>query len=50
MNVLLYQILLYPLHGKTKKTLAKAINLKYQLYHGMKNLNQILQIILRISI
>ena len=56
--MLLYQTLPYTIHGKMKKRHIRAISLKYQLQHGMKNLNylmyhilyQIFQIILSISL
>ena len=51
----LYQILVCTTHVKYKESHAKAINVKYQLEHGMKNLiylihllNQIFKIILNI--
>ena len=55
--MLLYQILAYTIHGKIQKNDTKTINLKYQLLHGMRNLNylidhilcQIFKIILTIS-
>ena len=36
--MLLYQILAFTIDGKYKKVF-KTINLKFQLQHGMKNLN-----------
>ena len=54
--MLLYQILGYTIHGKLSKSHIRTINLKYQLQHGLKDLNylmdhilyQILNIILNI--
>ena len=50
--MLLYQILAYTVHGKTKKSHAKTINLKYHLRSIMKNLSdltdRILYLILKI--
>ena len=37
-NMFLYQIPTFARHGKTKKTLIKTINLKYQLQRGTKKL------------
>ena len=56
-NMLLYQTLVFTIHGKTKQKIIKIITLRYQLQHGMKNLNylmdhilyQIFKIILNIS-
>ena len=53
-NMMLYQILAYAIHGK----IWKKLNLKYQLWHGMKNLNyvmhhdlyQVFKVILNISV
>ena len=39
MNMLLCQTLAFTMDGKIQKSNAKIINLKYQLHHGMKNLN-----------
>ena len=55
--MLLYQILANTIHGKMLKSYTKTINLKYQVQHGMINLNyltgcnmyQIFKIILSIS-
>ena len=55
--MLLYQILVFIIHGKIQKSHAKIINKKYQINHGMKKLNYmkdhimywIFQIILNIS-
>ena len=55
-NMLLYHILTCTIHGKISKSYIKTINLKYQLQHGIKDLNflmdhilyQILKIILNI--
>ena len=38
-NRLLYQILAFTIHRKILKSHIKAINLKSQLQHGIKNLN-----------
>ena len=56
MNMLLYQILAYTTYVKIRKSQIRAINLKYQLKHAIKNLNylmghilyQIFQIIVNI--
>ena len=37
--MLLHQSLAFTRHGKILKIKTKIINLKYQLQHGMKNLN-----------
>ena len=37
--MLLYQILVSNIHGKTEKSHKKTIDLKYQLLRGMINLN-----------
>ena len=55
--MLLYQILVFVIHGKIQKRHTKIINQKYQIHHGMKKLNYIkdhimywiFQIILNIS-
>ena len=55
--MLLYQTLAFTIHGKIEKSHKKLINLKYQLQHGKKILNylvdhilyQIFKIILNIS-
>ena len=55
--MLLYQILTFTIHGKIEKSHVRTINLKYQLQHGLKNLNylmdhilyQVFKIILSIS-
>ena len=55
-NVLLYQILAFIIHGKILKSHIRIINLKYQHQHGINNLNyltdpslyQIFKIILNI--
>ena len=39
MNMLLYQILAFAIHGKMSKSNTKIINVKYQLRNGMKSLN-----------
>ena len=38
-KALLYQILVSIIHGKTQKAHTTIMNLKYQLQHGMTNLN-----------
>ena len=38
-NILLYQILVFTVHGKILKSNIRIIHLEYQLQHGMKNLN-----------
>ena len=38
-KVLLYQILVFTIHGKTKKAHIITIDLKYLLQHGVMNLN-----------
>ena len=38
-KVLLYQVLVFTLHGKTQKAHAAIINLKYQLQYRVMNLN-----------
>ena len=38
MNMLLYQTLVFTIHGKILQT----INLRYQLRHGMKSLNNLM--------
>ena len=40
--MLLYQTLAFTIHGKIQKSHAKIINLKYQLRHGMKSLNYLM--------
>ena len=45
-KMLLYQILLFTIHGKIEKSLTKIINLKYQLQYGMKSLNYLMDHIL----
>ena len=37
--MLLYKILAYDIYGKIRKSHTEIINLKYQLRHGMNNLN-----------
>ena len=45
--MLIYQALAYTIHEKRKKKSNKnTINLKYQLQHGMKNLNYLMVLIL----
>ena len=41
-NILLYQILVFTMHGKILKSHVRTINLKYLLQHGMKNLNYLI--------
>ena len=45
-NMLLCQILAYTMHGKIRKSHIKTINLKYQLYNGMKYLSYLMGLIL----
>ena len=45
-NILLYQILVFTMHGKILKSHIRIINLKCQLQHGMKNLNYLMDHIL----
>ena len=45
-NILLYQILVFSIHGKMQKSHIRIINLKYQLQHGMKNLNYLMDHVL----
>ena len=45
-NILLYQILAYTMNGKIYKKSCKIINLKYQLQHGMTDLNYLMDHIL----
>ena len=45
-NILLYQILAFTIHGKISKSHIRIINFKYQLQHGMKNLNYLMDHIL----
>ena len=42
LNMLLYQILAFTIHGKISRSHTKIINLKHQLQHGMKNLNYLM--------
>ena len=44
--MLLYQIFTRTLHGKIHKNHTRTINLKYQLQHGMKSLNYLMNHIL----
>ena len=44
--MLLYQILAYIIHGKIQKSNTNLLNLKYQLRHGMKSLNYLMDHIL----
>ena len=44
--LLLYQIVLFIIHGKTLKTHTTITNLKYQLQHGMMNFNYLMDPIL----
>ena len=41
-NKFLYQILAFNIHGKILKSHIRTISLKYQLQHGMKNLNYLM--------
>ena len=41
-NKFLYQILAFNIHGKILKSHIRTISLKYQLLHGMKNLNYLM--------
>ena len=41
-NIFLYQILVFTIYGKILKSHIRIINLKYQLQHGMKNLNHLM--------
>ena len=45
-NILLYQILAFTIHRKILKSHIRIINLLYQLQHGMKNLNYLMDHIL----
>ena len=40
-NIFLFQTLACTIHRKYKKSHMRTINLKYQLQHGMKNLNYV---------
>ena len=44
--MLLYQTLAFTIYGKIQKSHTKIISLKYQLQHGMKNLNYLMDHIL----
>ena len=44
--MVLYQILASTIHGKISKNHTRTITLKYQLQHGMKNLNDLMDYIL----
>ena len=44
--MLLYQILAFTIHRKIQKSHTKIIYLKYQLRHGMKSLNYLMDHIL----
>ena len=44
--MLLYQILAFIMHGKIQKSHKQIINLKYQLQHGMKSLDYLMDHIL----
>ena len=46
-NMLLYQILAYTIHGKIQKSHTKIINLKYQLQLRMINLNYLMDYVLQ---
>ena len=45
-KILLYQILVFIIHRKTYKNHTTTINVKYQLQHGMINLNYLVDHIL----
>ena len=45
-NILPYQILVFMLHGEIYKSHIRIINLKFQLRHGMKNFNYLMDHIL----
>ena len=45
-NILLYQILVFHIHGKTSKIFIKTTDLKFRLQNGMKNLNCLMDHIL----
>ena len=44
--MLLYQTLVFTIHGKIQKSHTKIINLKYHLRHGMKSLNYLIDHVL----
>ena len=44
--MLLYQILAFTMHGKVQKSHTQIINIKYQLRHGMKSFNYLMDHIL----
>ena len=45
-DILRYQILIFTAHRKKQKSNIRAIDLKYQLQHGVKNLNYLMDHIL----
>ena len=44
--MLLYQILIFTIHGKILKNVTRIKNLKYQLQHGMWNLKYLMDHVL----
>ena len=46
LSSILYQTLAFTIHGKISKSHTKIINLKYQLRHGIKSLNYLMDHIL----
>ena len=44
-NTLLYQSLVYITHGEILQNFVKAIDLRYQLQHGIMNLNSLMDLI-----
>ena len=44
--MLIYQILAFTTHGEIQKSHTKIINLEYQLQHGMKSLNELINYIM----
>ena len=42
LNMLLYQTLVFTIHGKIQKSYTKIENLKYQLRYGMESLNYLM--------
>ena len=45
-NILLYQVLVFVIHGKISKSRMWIINLKHKLQHGMNNLNYLMDHVL----
>ena len=45
-NMLLYQILAFTTNGKIQKSHTNIMNLKYHLWHGMNNLNYLMDHVL----